>query len=323
MATRRELLILAAAASVEGVAAPAWAQAWPSQPLRLLVGFAAGGNFDLVARLLGPALAARLGQPVVVENRPGAGGNIATEARVRAAPDGHTFLLAGAANAVNATLHEKLPFQFPADVDPVAGVVRFANVMTVSSTLPVNTVAEFIAYAKAHPGRVNQGSSGNGTTQHLAGELFKSMTGVDLTHVPYKGAAPAINDLLAGEVQVLFEALPASLSFIRAGRLRALAVTSAGRSEVLPSVPSLSESLPGYEASGWTGLCAPRGSPAAVVDTVNQAVNASLGDAVLRGRFIDLGAAPMPGSAADFARFIVTETDKWARVIRAGNIRLT
>ena len=323
MSTRRQLLILAAAASVEGAAATAWAQAWPSRPLRLLVGFAAGGNFDLIARLLVPALSTRLGQTVIVDNRPGAGGNIATEALVRAAPDGYTLLLAGAANAVNATLYDKLPFRFPADVAAVAGVVRFPNVMTVSSALPVHTVAEFIAYARAHPGHVNQGSSGNGTTQHLAGELFRSMTGVDFTHVPYKGAAPAINDLLAGEVQVLFEPLPASLSFIKAGRLRALAVTSAARSDALPDVPAMGESVPGYEASGWAGICAPRGTPEAVVDAVNQAVNAILTDPLLRARLTDLGAMPMPGSAADFDKLIASETDKWARLIRAANIRPT
>ncbi len=317
--TRRDLLALAGSA----VIGSAWAQAWPSRPVRLLVGFAAGGNFDMVARLLEPALTSRMGQPVIVENRPGAGGNIATEALVRAAPDGYTLLLAGAASAINATLYDNLPFRFPADVAPVAGVVRFPNVMTVSSTLPVRTVGEFIAYTKAQPGGANHGSSGNGTTQHLAGELFKSMTGVELTHVPYKGAAQAINDLLGGQVQVLFEAVPASLAFIKSDRLRALAVTSAERSEVLPGVPTLSESVAGYEAIGWAGVCAPRDTAGSLIDAVNRAVNAALADSVIRGRLTELGATLMPSSPTEFARFIAAETEKWAQVIRKGHIRIT
>jgi tripartite-type tricarboxylate transporter receptor subunit TctC len=324
MVTRRRLLQLAAGSAVLA-AGPrmSLAQTYPNQPLRILVGFAAGGNFDLVARMIGQWLSEQLHQPVIVENRPGAGGNIATEAALRAPADGYTLLLGGAVNAVNATLYDKLPFNFISDAAPVAGVVRFPNVMTVSASFPVTTVPEFIAYAKANPGKVNQGSSGTGTTQHLAGELFKMMTGTDFMHVPYRGASQAITDLLGGQVQVLFEPLPASIPFINSGKLRALAVTTAVRAEALPDVPAMGEFVPGYEASGWTGLCAPRNTPAEVVDKVNKAINAGLADPALKARFAELGATTLPGSPADFGKLIAAETQKWGKVIRAGNIKAT
>jgi tripartite-type tricarboxylate transporter receptor subunit TctC len=321
MATRRRLLHLAAvSAALAATGRMAWAQSYPWQPVRLLVGFAAGGNFDLVARTLGQWLSGHLRQPFVVENRAGASGNIATEAVVRAPADGSTLLLCGAVNAINATLYEKLGFDFIRDLAPVAGVVRFPNVVTVGASLPVTTLGEFIAYVQAHPGQVNQGSSGNGTTQHLAGELLKMMTGLDFRHVPYRGASQAITDLLGGQVQVLFEPLPASLPFIQSGKLRALAVTSAARAEVLPDVPAVGEVVAGYEASGWAGVSAPRATPPAIIDTLNKAIHAGLVEPAIRKRFLDLGATTMAGSPAEFGRLIAAETQKWGRVIRAGHI---
>ncbi len=320
MVTRRQFLILAAGSAA--IPAPgSWAQTYPEQPVRILVGFAAGGNFDIVARMIGQWLSERLHQPVIVENRPGAGGNIATEAVIRAPADGYTVLLGGAVNAVNATLYDKLGFNFISDVAPVAGVVRFPNIMTVSASFPAKTIPEFIAYAKANPGKINHGSSGNGTTQHLAGELFKSTTGVDFVHVPYKGASQAITALLGGQVHVLFEPLPASIQFIKTGKLRALAVTTAVRSEALPALPAIGEFVPSYEASGWTGICAPRNTPSEIIEKLNKAINAGLADPMMKTRLSDLGATTLPGSSADFGRFIVAETEKWGKVIRAGNIK--
>jgi len=299
----------------------ALAQAYPTRPVRILVGFVPGGNFDIVARLIGQLLSEQLSQPVVVENRPGASSNLATEAVVRAPADGYTLLLGGAVNAVNATLFDNLGFNFISDLAPVAGVSRFPNVMTVNALFPARTVPEFIAYAKANPGKVNQGSSGNGTTQHLAGALFKTMTGADFLHVSYKGAAQAITDLLNGQVQVLFEPLPASIQHIKAGKLRALAVTSAARSEALPEVPTVAEFVPSYEASGWNGVCAPRNTPVEIIGKLNSAVNAGLADPKLKARLADLGATPLPGLPADFGKLIVEETEKWRKVIRTGNIK--
>ncbi len=322
MVTRRQVLYWAAGSTALATTAEITrAQAYPARPVRILVGFAAGGNFDLVARLISQSLSEQLQQPVVVENRPGAGGNIATEAAIRAPADGYTVLLCGAVNAVNATLYEKLAFNFIGEVAPVAGVVRFPNVITVSASFPVKTVPEFIAYAKANPGKINHGSSGNGTTQHLAGELFKMMTGANFVHVPYRGASQAITDLLSGQVQVLFEPLPASMQYIKSDKIRALAVTTATRSEALPDLPTVGESVPGYEASGWTGVCAPRNTPAEIVETLNKAINASLADPKLKARFADLGATTLSGSSADFGKLIAEETDKWGKVIRAGNIK--
>jgi len=322
MVTRRQVLSLAAgSAALATIARTTWAQAYPARPVRILVGFAAGGNFDIVARLLGQSLSEQFGQPVIVENRPGASSNIATEAVVRAPADGYTLLLGGAVNAVNATLYDKLGFNFISDLAPVAGVVRFPNVMTVGASFPAKTVAEFIAYAKANPGKINHGSSGNGTTQHLAGELFKMMTGVDFLHVPYKGGSQAITALLGGQVQVLFEALPPSIPHIKSGQIRALAMTSAARSGALPDVPAASEFVPGYEASGWNGICAPRSTPAEIIEKLNKVVNASLADPQLKARLADLGATTLAGSSADFGKLIAEETEKWGKVIRAGNIK--
>jgi tripartite-type tricarboxylate transporter receptor subunit TctC len=299
----------------------AQAESYPNRPVRILVGFAAGGNFDLVARLLGQSLSERLGQQFVIENRPGAASNLATEAAIRAPADGYTLLLGGAVNAVNATLLDKLSFDFVRDIAPVSGVVQFANVMTVGPSFPAKTIPEFITYAKANPEKINHGSSGNGTTQHLAGELFKMMTGVGFTHVPYRGASQAITDLLGGQVQVLFEPLPASIEHIKSGKLRALAVTSSARAAALPDLPAVSEFVSGYEASGWNGICAPKNTPADIVATLNGAINASLADPKLAARLADMGAASIAGSPAQFGALIASETDKWAKVIRAANVK--
>jgi tripartite-type tricarboxylate transporter receptor subunit TctC len=322
MVTRRQVLYLAAGSTaLASMAGLTRAQSYPTRPVRILVGFVAGGNFDIVARLIGQWLSEHFHQPVIVENRPGASSNLATDAVVRAPADGYTVLLGGAVNAINATLYEKLGFNFIGDLAPVAGVVRFPNVMTVNASFPVKTVPEFIAYAKANPGKVNQGSSGNGTTQHLAGALFKTMTGADFLHVPYKGAPQAITDLLNGQVQVLFEPLPASIQHIKSGKLRALAVTTAARSEALPDVPTVSEFVAGYEASGWNGVCAPRNTPVEIVGRLNSAINAGLADPKVKGRLADLGATTIAGSPADFGKLIAEETEKWGNVIRAGNIK--
>ena len=322
MVTRRQVLCLAASSTALATAAGVtWAQTYPTRPVRILVGFVAGGNFDIVARLSGEWLSEQFHQPVIVENRPGASSNLATEAVIRAPADGYTLLLGGAVNAVNATLYEKLSFNFISDLAPVTGVVRFPNVMTVNASFPAKTVPEFIAYAKANPGKINQGSSGNGTTQHLAGELFKVMTGVDFLHVPYKGAPQAITDLLGGQVQVLFEPLPASIQHIKSGKLRALAVTAATRSEALPDLPTVGEFVPGYEASGWNGVCAPKNTPTEIIEKLNKMINAGLGDPKLKARLADLGATTLAGPPADFQKLIVQETEKWGKVIRTGNIR--
>jgi tripartite-type tricarboxylate transporter receptor subunit TctC len=323
MVTRRQLLFLAAGSTVlTGNANPGKAQTYPAQPLRILVGFAAGGNFDLVARLLAQWLSERLHQAVIVENRTGASGNIATEAGIRAPADGHTLLLVGTVNAINATLYEKLSFNFLRDIAPVSGLVRFPNVMTVSPSFPAKSVSEFIAYAKANPGKINHGSSGNGTTQHLAGELFKMKTGVSFIHVPYRGASQAIADLLGGQLQVLFEPLPASIQHIKSGKIRALAVTTATRSEALPDLPAMAEFVPGYEASGWTGIGAPKNTSAEIVATLHEAIAACLADPKMKSRFADLGASVLVGTAADFGRLIAEETEKWGKLIRLANVRL-
>ena len=320
---RRQFLRLAAgAAALPAAYRIAWSQAYPSRPVRILVGFAAGGNFDIVARLIGQWLSEQLRQPVIVENRPGAGSNLATEAAIRAPADGYTLLLCGAVNTVNATLYEKLSFNFISDVAPVAGLVRFPNVMMVGATFPAKTVPEFIASAKENPGKINHGSSGIGTTQHLAGELFKMMTGVTFTHVPYRGAPQALTDLLSGQVQVAFEPLPASIQHIKSGALRALAVTTATRSEALADVPALSEFVPGYEASGWNGICVPKNTPVEIIEKLNNAINAGLADTKLKARLADLGATTLAGSPSDFGKLIAHETEKWAKVIRAANIKV-
>ena len=318
---RRFLQLAAGAATLPLTSRLTQANGYPTRPLRLLVGFAAGGNFDVVARIMAQWLSDHLGQPVVVENRPGASSNLATEAAVRAAADGYTLVLGGAVNAVNATLFDKLSFNFIGDLAAIAGLVRFPNVMTVNASFPAKTLPEFIAYAKANPGKLNHGSSGRGTTQHLAGELFKMMANVDFVHVPYRGAAPALTDLLGGQVHVLFEALPASIEHIKAGTLRALAVTTVARSPALPNVPAVGEFVAGFEASGWNGILAPKNTPSEIVEQLNLAVNAGLTDASIKMRLADLGAATLAGSSADFARLIVDETEKWGKVIRAANVK--
>lgn len=298
------------------------AETYPNRPVRIIVGFAAGGNFDIVARVIAERMAERLGQPVIVENRPGASSNIAAEAAIRSPADGYTVLLAGAVNAINATLYDKLNFNFAADIAPVAGAVQFPNVMTVSASFPAKSVPEFIAYAKANPGKINHGSSGVGTSQHLAGELFKAAAGVSFTHIPYRGAPQALTDLLSGQVHVLFDALPPTMPHIKSGAVRALAVTTPMRSEALPDTPAIAEFLTGYEASGWNGFCVPKNTPAPIIETLNVAINESLRDPKVKARFADLGAMALGGSPDDFGKLIVRETEKWAHVIRAANIKV-
>ena len=319
---RRNFLQLAAgAAALPAISRIAWGQAYPSRPVRWIVGFAPGGGNDIVARLMGQWLSERLGQPVVIENRPGAATNIATEAVVRAPPDGYSLLFVATSSAINATLYEKLNFNFIRDIAPVAGIVRIPNVMVVNPSVPAKTVPEFIAYAKSNPGKVNMASPGVGTSPHLSGELFKMMTGIDMVHVPYKGAAPSLTDLLGGQVQVMFGTMPASIEYIRTGRLRALAVTTATRSQALPEVPTVGEFVPGYEVSAWYGVGAPIGSPAEVIDKINKEINAGLVDPKLKARLADVGGDVLALSPADFGRLIADETEKWGKVIRAANIK--
>jgi tripartite-type tricarboxylate transporter receptor subunit TctC len=314
---RRKFLRLAAgAAALPAVSHFAWAQTYPTRPVRLVVGFPPGGGTDITARLIGQWLSERLGQQLVIENRPGAGSNIATEGVVRAAADGYTLLLVSAAHAINATLYDRLNYNFLRDIAPVAGVIRVPNLMEVNPSLPPKSVPEFIAYAKANPGKVNYASGGNGTAQHLAGELFKIMTGVDMVHVPYRGDAPALTDLIGGQVQVMFGNMPSSIEHIRAGKLRPLAVTTAARSEALPDLPPV-----GYEASTWQGLGAPGNTPAEIVDKLNKEINAALSDPKIKARLADLGGTVLSGSPADFGRLIADETEKWGKVIRAANIK--
>jgi len=314
----RRRLLQGAIASTALPLGGARAQAYPTRPVRLITGFAPGGPMDIVARLLGQWLAPRLGQPVVVENRPGAGGNLGTEAVVRAAADGHTLLICGPVNTINGALYRQLPFDFSRDILPIAGIARVPLVMVVHPALPVANAAEFIALARGRSRPIAMASAGNGTPQHVAGELFRMMAGIDLLHVPYRGSGPALADLLGGQsVQVMFDAVPSALGHVRAGGLRALAVTTADRSEALPDVPVLAGLLPRYEASSWYGLAAPRGTPEPIVDRLNRAVNDSLADPVLAAALADLGARPMPGQPADLARLITEETAKWGGVIRS------
>jgi tripartite-type tricarboxylate transporter receptor subunit TctC len=287
----------------------------------LVVGFAPGGGNDITARLMAQWLSEHLGQPLVIENRPGAGTNVATEAVVNATPDGYTILFVSPAAAINATLYEKLNFNFIRDLTPIAGIMSIPNVMVVNPSVPAKTVPEFIAYAKANPGKVNVASPGVGTSVHLAAELFKMMTGVDMVHVAYKGSAPSLTDLLGGQVQVSFATMPASIEFIRSGRLRALAVTTATRSPVLPDVPTVGEFVPGYEVSTWYGLCARAGTPAEAIAKINNEINAALADPTMKVRLADLGGIPIAGSPGDFGKLIADETEKWAKVIRRAGIR--
>src|SRR6516164_8292133 len=319
---RRNFLHLAAgAAALPAVSRFAWAQAYPSRPVRIIVPFAPAGASDITARLIGQWLSERLGQQFVIENRPGGGGNIGTEAVVRAPADGYTLLMVGSANASNATFYDKLNFNFIRDIAPVGSVFRGPYVMVVNPSVPARSVPEFIAYAKANPGKLTMASSGTGAVPHVAGELFKMMAGIDMVHVPYRGGGPALTDLLAGQVQVYFPTTVASIGYVRAGRLRALAVTAATRSDALPDIPTVGEFLPGYEASTWYGIGVPKNTPAEIVDKLNEAINAGLADPTIKARLADLGGVPMPMSPADFGKLIADETEKWAKVIRAANIK--
>jgi len=319
---RRDFLRLAGcAAALPPVVRPAWAQAYPTRPVRLVAPFPPGGSVDLTARLIGQWLTERLGQQFVIENRPGAGGNVGTEMVAKVPPDGYTILLCSVANAISATLYENLGYDFAKDFVPVASVTRAPNVMVINPSVPANTVPEFIAYAKANPGKVNMGSSGIGTSIHVGGELFKMMAGVNMVHVPYRGSALMLTDLIAGQVQVAFDNLQPELSHIKAGTLRALAVTTAARSEMLPELPAIAEYVPGYEASTWQGICAPRNTPAQIVDRLNKEINIGLGDAKIKAQFATMGASPFMGPPGEFSKFIVDETEKWGKVIRAANIK--
>jgi len=319
---RRHFLRLATgAATLPAVSQSAWSQAYPSRPVRIMVGFAAGGPADVLARLIGQWLSERLGQPFVVENRPGAGTNIATEAVVKAAADGYTLLFITAANSINATLYGSLNFNFIRDIVPIAGLGREPNVMLLHPAVPAKTVPEFIAHAKASPGQIAMASGGTGAPSHLSGEMFKMMAGVNMVHVPYRGAAPAMTDLLAGQVHVYFGPLLTSIEHIKAGRLRALAVTTLTRSKILPDVPTVGEFVPGYEASQSYGLGTPKGTPAEIVAKLNHNVATALADGKITSRFAELGTTVLPLSPGDYGRFIADETEKWAKVIRAANLR--
>jgi tripartite-type tricarboxylate transporter receptor subunit TctC len=319
---RREFLHLAAGAVGLPLATRiATAQAYPSRPVRFLVGFGAGGAPDILARLMGQWLSDRLGQPFVVENKVGGSSVIATEAVVQAPADGHTLLLASLANAVNATLYDKLNYNFIRDIAPVGGISRDPNVMVVVPTFPAKTVPEFVDYAKANPGKINMASPGVGTSPHMAGELFKFMTGTDMAHVAYRGSAPVLTDLLGGQVQVYFAPIAASIEFIRAGKLRALAVTTAMRTDALPDVPTMADFVLGYDSSAFYGIGAPKNTPADIVSKLNKEINAGLADATLKKRFTDLGSVAFPGSPADFGKLVADETEKWAKVIKFANIK--
>ncbi len=296
-------------------AAPALALDYPTRAVRVIVPYPAGGTTDIMARLVANYISEKLGQTFVVENKPGGGTNIGTQELINAAPDGYTLLIPSPANAINATLYKQLPFDYLRDTVPVAGIARVPNVMEVNPEVPVKTVQEFIDYAKKNPGQLNMASSGNGSSIHLSGELFKAMTGVDMVHVPYKGSAPAITDLAGGQVQVMFDNLPSSISFIKAGRLRALGVTSAQAVPVLPGVPTVAETVPGFEASSWFGVAAPKGTSNEIVDKLNKEINAAIADPKIKMRIEDLGGIPFPGSAADFGKFVQAETDKWRPVV--------
>jgi tripartite-type tricarboxylate transporter receptor subunit TctC len=320
---RRQILHLAAgAAALPALSAIARAQAYPSGPVRWIVGFAPGGGNDILARLMGQWLQQRLGQIFVIENRPGAGSNVATEAVVHAPPDGYTLLFAGLPNAINASLYSKLNFNFIHDIAPIASIVRAPNVMVVNPSFPAKTLAEFIAYAKANPRKVNMASAGIGSASHLAGELFKMLSDVDLVHVPYRGNGPALTAVLGGQVEVQFPSPPSSIEYIRTGKLRGLGVTSAMRSEALPDLPAIGEFVPGYEMSAWFGAAAPKGTPADVIDKINNEINAGLADPKLRARLADLGDTPLALSPAEFGKLIADETEKWGKVMRAANIKL-
>jgi tripartite-type tricarboxylate transporter receptor subunit TctC len=323
MKIRRRQFLQLAAAGVAVVASPhiGWSQTYPTRPVRIIVGFAPGGAADITARLIGQWLSERLGQQFVIENRPGASGNIGTEVVVKAPSDGYTLLATNAVNTVNATLFDKLNFDFVRDIAPVAGIHREPHVLEVNPSVPVKTVPEFIAHAKANPGRINMASAGIGSANHMAGELFKMMTGVNLVHVPYRGAGPALVDLIGGQVQVTFATMSSSIEYVRAGQLRALAVTATTRSELLPDTPIVTEFVPGYEASFWTGIGAPKNTPAEIVDRLNKEINAALANPKMKTRLADLGGVPMCMSPAEFGKFVADEIEKGAKVVKFAGIR--
>jgi tripartite-type tricarboxylate transporter receptor subunit TctC len=318
---RRFLRLAAGAAALPGVCRLAWAQSYPTRPVRLIVGFAAGGASDILARLLGQWLSERLGQQFIIENRPGAGTNIATEAVARAPSDGYTLLLVSVSNVINATLYDRLTFNFIRDIAPVAGIVRQPALMMVNPSIPTKTVPEFISYAKANPSRVNYASIGIGSSNHVAGELFKMMTGINMVHVPYRGGAPALGDLIAGQVQVMFIGPVGSMQYVRDGTLRVLAVTTATRAEALPDIPTVGDFVPGFEASSWFGIGAPRNTPPEIANKLNAEINAGLASPQIKARLAELGGTVLAGSPADFGQLVADETEKWGKVIRAANVK--
>jgi tripartite-type tricarboxylate transporter receptor subunit TctC len=318
---RTFLHLTAGAAALPAVSSLAWGQTYPTRPVRIIVGAAAGGSTDILARLMGQWLSERLGQPFIIENRPGAGNSIGTEAVVRAPADGYTLLLCGVFDATNATFYDKLNYNFIRDIAPVANVVRDAYVMVVHPSVRAKTLSEFIAYAKANPGRINMASAGTGASSHIAGELFKMMAGVDMVHVPYRGGGPALTDLIAGQVQVMFVSTIASIGHIRSGRLRTLAVTTATRWDGLPDIPTVGEFVPGYEASYWAGIGAPKATPAEIVEKLNKEINAGLADPKIKARLAELGSTALAGSPADFSKLIADETEKWGKVVNFAGVK--
>ena len=322
--SRRQLLRIAgAAAALPAVSSFAHAQAYPARQIRLIIGYPPGGSADITARLMAQWLGERLGQPVIVESRPGGGTNIATEAVINAPPDGYTLLLVAPANAINATLYEKLNHNFLRDIEPIAGLIRFPNVVVVNPSVPVKTIPELIEYAKANPGRLNMASSGNGSTIHMSGELFKMMTGVNMIHVPYRGGALALTDMVGGQVQVMFDNIPTAMEFVKSGKLRGLAVTGAARSETLPDLPTVADFLPGYEATSWYGVGAPKGTPKEIIDKLNREVQTILADPKTKARFSELGAIMQPGTPAEFGKLVADETEKWGKVVKFSGAKVT
>lgn len=321
--SRRQFLPLAAGAvALPAVSRVAWAEGYPTRPVRFIVGYPPGGAADITARFIGQWLSDRLGQPFIIENRPGGGTNIATEAVVHAEPDGYTLILIAPANAINASLYEKLNFNFLRDIEPVAGIIRFPNVVVVNPQLPIKSIPELIAYAKANPGKLNMASSGNGSTIHMSGELFKMLTGVNMVHVPYRGGAPALTDLMGGQVQVMFDNIPTSIEHVRSGTLRGLAVTSTTRSGQLPDLPTVADFLPGYEASAWYGIGAPKNTPVEIKEKLNKEVNEILKDPKAKAKLTELGAFPLPGSSADFGKLLADETEKWGKVVKFAGAKI-
>jgi tripartite-type tricarboxylate transporter receptor subunit TctC len=313
---RRFLHLAVGAAALPAVSRVAWAQSYPTRPVRWIVAFVAGGPTDIVARIMGQYLSERLGQQFIIDNRPGAGGIVGTQAAINSPADGYTLLMAAHVHAINATLYQKLPYNFLNDIAPIAGLVRMPNVLEVTPSFPAKTVSEFITYAKANPGKVSYASAGNGTSAHLAAELFRAMTGVDFVHVPYRGSGPALTDLLSGQVQVMFDTISSSIAHIKAGKLRPLAVTSVTRSDLLPEVPTIADTVPGYELSAWFGVGTPTGTPPEIIEELNREINAGLAEPRIKARFAELGAEPMPMTVAEFRKFVADETEKWAKVVK-------